>query len=157
MLGNRLKRTHFDHNNERVQWTVGTSTDSHHAGARPGPTRTSWGAVCVEFLHLTGRPQSKHFWFHQVILSHLTKQAYVVTCNSITRTSVLDSRLKRTHFDHNDLSALDTRNEYRQPSRRRSAWAFLLPSLPRPSILHHSSTSIPCQTTPYRTSMCPHP
>ena len=86
-----------------VHGTVGTSTNSHPAGARPGPTLTSWGAVCVDFLHLTGRLQFKHFWFHrQVNLNHYTKAAYVETRNSITMTSVLDSRLKRAHFDHNN-------------------------------------------------------
>ena len=35
-----------------------------------GLSQTSPPAVpCVDFSHLTGRPQSKHFWYHQAIIT----------------------------------------------------------------------------------------
>ena len=67
-----LDSTHFDHNNEWVHWTVGTSSDSHPRRHRVpialtqtlGLSQARPPAVpCVDFSHLTGRPQSKHFLF----------------------------------------------------------------------------------------------
>ena len=71
-------------------------------------------ASCVDFWHLTGRPQSKHFWCHHHQPSHKEPAA---RCS--------------TQFDHNNdecagLSArisITTMNECRWPSRRPSAWA----------------------------------
>ena len=58
------------------------STVSPHADARPEPSPTSCGAVCVDFSHLTGRPQSKHFLL--VPSSHHHKEAAVPWVESIT-------------------------------------------------------------------------
>ena len=95
-----LDSTHFDHNNEWVHWTVGTSSDSHARRHRVpialtqtlGLNQARPPAVpCVDFSHLTGRPQSKHFLLVPSSSHHHTKkQQYAVACNSITTTSALD-------------------------------------------------------------------
>ena len=50
-----------------VEPPTAPSTDSPHAGVRPEPNPTSCGAVCVDFLHLTGR-----IWIASICMPYLS-------------------------------------------------------------------------------------
>ena len=91
-----LDSTHFDHNNEWVHWTVGTSRDSHPRRHRVpialtqtlGLTQARPPAVtCVGSSHLAGQPQSKHVRLVPSSSDHHTKKQQNAVARNLTTTT----------------------------------------------------------------------